>query len=259
MEPPRTVRPDSVHVYEGLNKKRFPYADDSVLLGRVRKDWGRTDPVSSLPPKPENLAYPRSLLIRSELPNGMLSYHVLPVWLMMMPTFLKQLPLISAIWTGFMFLTMRFQDRANSKVNIAEQTLQVAALSLFALATVLALYVKAQFDGLMRFRSVEFMDGADSLRRALMTVLIENRNTLRLLKLSWFLGITCMFASMILFMWNRLVKLGDGETDNNGLAAWIALTAFSSAIWIAMLASASRLINKGTYILSLDRNVLLHH
>eukprot|EP00762_Andalucia_godoyi_P003158 ANDGO_01024.mRNA.1 hypothetical protein len=259
MEQGRAARPDYVHVYEGLNKKRFPYADDSVLLGRVRKDWARTDSVSTRPPKPESLSYPRSLLIRSELPNGMLSYHILPVWLMMMPTFLKQLPLISALWTGFMFLTMRFQDRADSKVNISEQTLQTAAFSLFALATVLSLYVKAQFDGLLRFRSVEFMDGADSLRRALLTVLIENRGALRMLKFSWFLGITCMFASMILFMWNHLVELGNGDWDYNGLAAWIALTAFSSVIWLSMVVAASRMINKGTYLLSLDRNVLLHH
>jgi hypothetical protein len=90
----------------------------------------------------------------------------------------------------------------------------------------------------------------------------------------FYLGLTTMLGGLMCFLWNRLSEnnangtasgLGPAaseadDIEGDGLANWIIATAlmgfFNFILWPIL---TWRLMKKGTYLLSLDRNVLLHH
>lgn len=262
--PPSASASDAMNVFEGLRLKMFGPTDESFLLSKVRREWSHTPYASQRPLEPERLSYDRCLLVRSADPSGRHTYHVMPAWLMMVPTWCYFIPWVSAFLAGFSFLvlsnpfstTLALGNNVSIRVGYAAKALEMVSISLFLLAFLISIWMKAQIDAVDKFRSAEFFEsGIDSLRRVIVTLLIESRHWVRTMFVSFGLALSTWLSAVVLEGWNTIPGASD---KGNAIAAWAVATGIVGAIWLGFFLVSWRMFRNGTYFLSMDRNVLLH-
>jgi hypothetical protein len=264
--------PSQMSVYEGLKKKKFPLTEEQLLLTRIRREWKKVPLDESQPLPPQRYPYPRSLLVRSEA-HGVFTYHVLPVWLMMMPTWMHYIPWISAFWAGFVWLgfletkqlsyALQADQVPDNRIFWAAKAIEVMTIPMFIVCVFISLWIKSSLEALDKYRATEFLtDGLDHLRRVSITFLIEMRNWIRALIAIFSIAITAWLTAMLLEAWIQIslsFASAGSRTATGGLVAWIVAAGIVGLLWLACFAVNWFLLRKGTYLLSMDRQVLMHH